>query len=57
MIGFSSEQKQLLAVIEEHTTPDARVLWDDAEPRSGWNWSALLPVYTNRAYLGGLDPE
>ncbi len=56
-IGFNAEQKQLLAAIEEHTSPDARILWDDADPRAGLNWSALLPVYTNRAYLGGLDPD
>ncbi len=55
VLGFTQEQKQLLDAINEHTTPDARILWDDAEPRPGWNWSALLPVYTNRAYLGGLD--
>ncbi|MBN9120580.1 MAG: hypothetical protein J0I06_15745, partial [Planctomycetes bacterium] len=55
-IGFTPEQKQLLAAIEEHTAPDARVLWDDADARGG-NWSALLPVYTNRAYLGGLDVD
>ena len=30
---------------------------EDADPtRPGWNWTALLPVLTDRAYLGGLDP-
>jgi hypothetical protein len=57
LIGFSPEQKQVLTTIETLTGPDARVLWDDADPQAGWNWSALLPVYTNRAYLGGLDPD
>ncbi len=55
IIGFSSEQKRLLQAIDEHTNPEARILWDDAEPRAGGTWSALLPVYTNRAYIGGLD--
>ena len=57
VIGFTPEQKQLLAAIEQHTATDARILWDDAEPRPGGNWSALLPVYTNRMYLGGLDVD
>jgi hypothetical protein len=56
-IGFSDEQKRLLAAIEEHTTPEARILWDDADARLGGNWSALLPLYTNRVYLGGLDVD
>ena len=44
VIGFSPEQQQLLAAIERHTSTDARILWDDAEPRPGGNWSPLLPV-------------
>ncbi len=54
-IGFTAEQKQLLAAIDEHTTSEARILWDDAETGPGGKWSALLPLYTNRVYLGGLD--
>jgi hypothetical protein len=57
VIGFSPEQKQLLAAIEANTTTEARILWDDAEERPGGNWSALLPVYTNRVFLGGLDSD
>lgn len=57
VIGFNAEQKQLLAVLDAHTTPAARILWDDADPRAGGNWPALLPLYTGRAYLGGLDPD
>jgi hypothetical protein len=57
VIGFSAEQKQLLTTINEHTTTAARILWDDADAQLGGNWSALLPVYTNRAYLGGLDVD
>jgi hypothetical protein len=57
VIGFTPEQKRLLAAIEQHTAPDARILWDDADERTGGNWSALLPVYTNRVYLGGLDSD
>ncbi len=55
VLGFTPQQRRLLDAINEHTTPGARILWDDAEQRPGWNWPALLPLYTGRAYLGGLD--
>ena len=33
-------------------------MWDETTgDRGGWNWSALLPLLTDRAFLGGLDPE
>lgn len=58
MIGFNEEQCDLIAVLKQHTTPEARILWDEnTGDRSGWNWSALLPLLTDRSYLGGLDPE
>ncbi|AMV23183.1 hypothetical protein VT84_02145 [Gemmata sp. SH-PL17] len=57
VLGFTAEQQQLIATIDLHTAPKARILWDDAEARPGRSWSALLPIYTNRAYLGGLDTE
>jgi hypothetical protein len=55
VIGFSDEQQELMAAIARHSTPDARILWDDSDPRPDGNWSPLLPVYTNRTYVGGLD--
>lgn len=58
LIGFTHEQREIITVLKQHTTADARILWDEtADDRAGWNWSALLPVYTERAFLGGLDPE
>jgi hypothetical protein len=58
LLGFSPEQRQLIALLNEHANPEARVLWDEtSNNRPGWNWSALLPLYTNCPYLGGLDPE
>jgi hypothetical protein len=58
LIGFTPEQQQLIAILNEQTTPEARVLWDETfNQRAGWNWSALLPLYTKCAFLGGLDPE
>jgi hypothetical protein len=58
LIGFTAEQCDLIAVLNQHTTPEARILWDETPgDGSGWNWSALLPLLTERSYLGGLDPE
>ncbi len=57
LVGLTAEQEALVAAVKAHTTTEARVLWDDAaDRRPGWNWTALLPVLTGRAYLGGLDP-
>lgn len=56
-IGLAPEQEELVAGLKRHTTPEARILIEDVDPtRPGWNWTALLPVLTDRAYLGGLDP-
>lgn len=57
LIGLTPEQQKLLDAINEHTNPNARILWEETEQRPGWNWAALLPLYTNRAYLGGLDTD
>jgi hypothetical protein len=58
LIGFNEDQQALIEVLRDETTPDARILWDEiVDNRSGWNWSALLPMLTDRAFLGGLDPD
>ena len=56
-LGLNADQEQLVQSIREHTTPDARILIEDSTAGETWNWTALLPVLTQRAYLGGLDPE
>jgi len=57
-VGLNAEQRDLIAALKQHTTTEARILWDETtDQRSGWNWSALLPLLTDRSYLGGLDPE
>jgi hypothetical protein len=58
LIGFADDQHALIAVLRDETTPEARILWDEIiDNRPGWNWSALLPMLTDRAFLGGLDPD
>ncbi|MDY3559695.1 hypothetical protein R5W23_000709 [Gemmata sp. JC673] len=57
LLGLTPEQQRLVDALREHTTPAARILWEEAGERSGGNWSVLLPLYTGRAFLGGLDTD
>jgi hypothetical protein len=57
-IGLGSERQAIVATLIEHTRPDARILWEDRREtaeRSGW--TALLPLLTERAFVGGLEPR
>jgi len=55
-VGLGDEREEVVEAIRRHTTPDARILWEEPPADApGWNWSALLPMLTDRAYLGGLD--
>lgn len=55
-IGFQPSQRDWLAQLREQTDSTARILVEDGElDLPTWNWTALLPVLTERVYLGGLD--
>jgi hypothetical protein len=54
LIGLGADREQLVAVLKDKTTSQARILWED---RRGPSWTALLPVLTGRAFVGGLDPD
>jgi hypothetical protein len=57
-IGLGAERQAVVDVIAAATTSEARILYEDAAPvQPGARWTALLPLLTGRAYLGGLDPE
>jgi hypothetical protein len=57
-IGLRPEQAEVVAALKEQTTPDARILWEDRSgPPQAPRWTALLPVWTGRAFMGGLDPD
>lgn len=57
-IGLGDERLALLEALQANTTPEARILWEDRSgPRLTSRWTALLPLMTERAYIGGLDPE
>jgi hypothetical protein len=57
-IGLGPLRESVVQKIVQHTGPDARILWEDRPlARGAPHWSALLPILTGRAYLGGLDPD
>ncbi|MGL6073489.1 MAG: hypothetical protein ACRC8S_04925 [Fimbriiglobus sp.] len=56
VMGYTDHDMELIHAIQQHTTPDARILWEDIDPKqSTWNISALLAMRTERSFLGGLD--
>jgi hypothetical protein len=55
-IGLGEERQAIVAVLEQITTPEGRILWEDRPGQTGTGrWTALLPLLTERAFLGGLD--
>jgi hypothetical protein len=53
-IGLGEARAHVVETLVAKTTPDARILWED---RDNCHWPALLASLTDRAYLGGLDPD
>lgn len=57
-IGLNAERRELVQTLLRETTSEARILWEDHQAnRSGSLWSALLPLLTERCFMGGLDPQ
>lgn len=56
-IGFTNGQLATLERLRESTHSGARILWEETEADLDRGWTALLPVLTERFYLGGLDPD
>ncbi len=52
-IGLDADRENIVALLKEKTTSQARILWED---RRDCDWTALLSVLTDRAFVGGLDP-
>lgn len=58
VLGLGDERTALVAALKQHTTPEARILWEDRRGRPDVpHWAALLPVLTDRYFIGGLDPN
>lgn len=54
-VGLGPERQTLVAELIQHTSRDARILWEDRpDGGQGVRWTALLPLLTDRIYLGGL---
>jgi hypothetical protein len=57
-LGPSAEQRQLLDLLRRHTDADARILWEERSHLDAESaWTSLLPLWLERAFLGGLDSE
>jgi hypothetical protein len=57
-LGLGPDREAIVATLREATTQEARVLWEDRPlPRAAPRWSALLPLLTQRQFMGGLDPD
>lgn len=57
-IGLGQVREEVVQKLVQHTGPEARILWEDRPlARQASRWSALLPVLTQRTFLGGLDPD
>jgi hypothetical protein len=57
-IGLDDDRQTVCQALQQHTTTDARILWEDVQgTRAGSRWSALLPLLTGRTFIGGLDRD
>jgi hypothetical protein len=57
-VGLGPDREALVETLRTHTTPEARILWEDrAAPKEGSRWAALLPLLTDRALVGGFGPD
>jgi hypothetical protein len=57
-IGLNADREAIVRCLGEHTTAEARILWEDRRgDRMTSRWTALLPVLTGRSFVGGLDPD
>ncbi len=58
LIGLGSARSDIVKILKENTTAQARILWEDRRgPRDTSRWTALLPMLTDRVFVGGLDPD
>jgi hypothetical protein len=56
-LGLTQSQESLVAQIRSRTDTSGRILWEERSSELEQScWTALLPVLTDRSYLGGLGP-
>jgi len=57
-LGLPPERQRIVEMLRSSTTPEARILWEDLPSNSvSSRWTALLPLWTERPFVGGLDPD
>jgi hypothetical protein len=57
-VGLGPERTELVETLRALTGPEARILWEDRPgKREAPRWGALLPLLTERAFVGGLAPD
>jgi hypothetical protein len=57
-VGLDERQATLAERLRERTMPAARILWEDRRvDRLTPHWSPLLPLLTERPFIGGLDAD
>ena len=57
-LGLDDDRQAIVEAMRQHTTSAARILWEDhATSPLASHWTPLLPLLTERAYIGGLDAE
>jgi hypothetical protein len=57
-LGLDADQEAIVEALRQHTSAEARILWEDrATAALASHWTPLLPLLTQRAYVGGLDAE
>jgi hypothetical protein len=54
-LGLEQDQESLIETLIQYTGPEARILWEDRSPPR--RWAPLLPLFTGRSFIGGLDPD
>jgi hypothetical protein len=55
-IGLCSERLELIETVRRNTNGEARILWEHNAASRSARWDVLLPLLTDRSFIGGLDP-
>jgi hypothetical protein len=57
-LGLGPQRQEVVETLRAQTSDDARILWEDQPAYvAHGRWCALLPLLTDRAYIGGLAPD
>jgi hypothetical protein len=57
-IGLGARRVNVVQALLQYTSTDARILWEDRKrSRQASRWPALLPILTERSFIGALDPD